>query len=542
MNEESGTEVWREEPPEEEPEPVARREEVTPGAEVEPSWRPVGRRSLAWLWAVPALVLALACAFLWVQNRAAAATVEALTTRMPVLLVPAGSPNPLAAQLAIVREDAQGHKFLQAKAHAEGLKAPAPSAPASAFVSGGRAATAPEVTPEMAAFFKAHPDLEQRLSAYSDQARVLRDKGKDVQPLRNLRNEILAAAKAGEAERVTALLNEFGKGLEALGVTPAGGDAEMRQVLMQAEQAFNRAQQQGRDPSAGMALIKRAEGAMRAGQRDQALALARQGVVALQRAPRVRRGGATGRAAGSPPGVAEQVAGMAMGVMGAEERDLGAVYAAVEEASRATRENNGDQIREILAGARRTLEQIRDRRKAFGTELSRLSPPRPGSHPATGTAPAQPPSAEGELPQPPHVPEPVERIAELLDQARGLAADKYGEARLALARQALSILLSLGPPAPQGPPAAGQSLTPAEQRAAEQAESRVREKLQLLQGPYQERKRAGQDLTQLDALIRAAREALYAGKLAAAEERADAALREVGVLPEKTGGSGVPQP
>jgi hypothetical protein len=533
MNDETGYEDWRVEAPsdlpeEVEDEPVTLESCLEPEAECTPAPPPQRRPRGPHGWAalIPALLLAAACAYLAVQNHAAAATVEALTTTAPQLMLQ-GAANPLAGQLDLVRQSAHAYNFVTAAKLAQGLK---PLTAATSTLGGPSplaapapdAATEPTVTPEMAAFFKAHPDLEKRLSDYSDQARAARDARQDVQPLRDLRTKILAAAQQGDAVAVSTLLDQFASSLQSLGGgSPASADWQGTMTGFQ--HAFDQAQKAGRDPSRAVALIRQAQTAEKSGQHDQAVALARQALEALKNAPRASGGRSLSRQpSGLPPTAAQQVLGATLRLMDAEEQNLSAAYAAIEEALRAMREENQDQIREILADATHNLEQIRDRRQAFSAQLSHLGPAKPRPTAAQTPPPAPEPSG------------PVEKIADLLDQARKLPADQYKEARLSLARGTLEILLSMGPPAPEGPPASGQSLAPAQQHAAEQAEARVREKLQLAQGPYEQLKRSGADTTALDTMFREARAALSEGRLAAAEAKADEALRNLRILPAQT--------
>ena len=484
------------------------------------------RPSRGWLWLLPTVILAAACIYLGVQNRAAAATVEALTTKTPALLLPLGAPNPLDAQLQAVRQSAQKSNFLTAARSAQALTLPsAPAAERFATPTTPEAPTAaaPEVTPQMATFFRQHPDLDQRLLQYSEAAAQARDAGKNVQPLRELRAKILTAAGAGNLAQVRALLNQFAQGLAAVGANP-GAQAPPRLPLgAELQRALGQAQQEGRDLGPALAILQKAQAAVRAGQTKQAQAFSRQALEALKKAPRARPGaGGPGRPGAAPP-PAERALGMTLSLMGAEDQDLARTYAALDEASRALRENNQAQIREILGQARRSLDGIQQRRRSFSQQLNQLAPAappsgKPQSKPGPALAPAEPAG-------------PAERIAQLLDEARQLPADKYQAARLNLARATMGILLNSGPTAPPPPPA-GQALTPAQREAAAEAEARVRGKLQLAQGPYDQLKRSGQSTATLDGLLHEARQALYDHRLAEAEAKANAVLRELQILPE----------
>ena len=547
MNDESGNDLWTSdlapapaEPQTELEPPAAWPEEVAEAPSAEAPCAPL-RRSRGWLWLLPAIIFAGGCTFLWLQNRAAAATVEALTTHAPQLLLPVGAPNPLAAQLDSVRKAAESQNFFSAARSAKALALPAGRQPAALpGASAGPAAAAgvppaPAITPEITAFFKAHPDLEQRLTQYSDLARAARDAGKEVQPLRDLRDRLMQAAQQGDTMQVTALLDQFAQGLQALGVNPAqaAGGGDLDGLLAQFGQAFDRAQRAGRDPRRAVALIRQAQAAAQAGKREEALALARQATEALKSAPRaaggVRMAGPRMMPAGPPPAVGQQILSAALNLMGIEDRDLAQTYEALGDASGALRENNEDQILEILGVARQNLERIRARRQAFSAQLQEVTA---AAHPA-GKTPARPAATQAQTPPPaPEPNDPVAKIAQLLDDARKMSADDYKQARMSLARGTLEILLSAGPTAPPASPT-GKPLTAEQQRATLQVEARVREKLQLASGPYQDLKRSGKDVSALSARLEEARKALWAGRLFEAEENADQVLRTLGLLPAR---------
>ena len=533
MNEDSGNDLWTpaEEPAEAAPEAVWLEEE--PRAEAP---RPLRRHSRGWLWLLPAILFAGGCTFLWLQNRAAAATVEALTTRAPQLLLPMGAPNPLAAQLDSVRQAAASQNFFTAEQPARALALPAGAAPAALPGAAAPAASA-AVTPEVAAFFKAHPDLEQRLTQYSELARAARDAGKEVQPLRDLRDRILQAAQQGDAVAASAALDQFASGLQALGVNPgpagaSAAPADMQGREAQFQAAFAHAQRAGLDPSRAVALAHQAQAVGQAGKREEAVALARQALDALKHAPHVGGGVRIARPgmrpAGLPPSMIQQILSATLNLMGIEDQDLGHTYEALNDASTALRENNADQILEILTGARQNLERIRDRRRAFSAQLNQVT----AGKPPAGKTPAGPAATQTQTPPAPAPNDPVAKVAQLLDDARKMSAEDYKQARMSLARGTLEILLSAGPTAPPVSPT-GKPLTADQQRAALQVEARVREKLQVASGPYQDLKRSGKDVTALSAQLEAARQALWAGRLFEAEEDADQVLRTLGLLPAR---------
>ncbi len=542
MNEDQGLSLSAEEPPESEQpealaEPPAGSEEYPPLAPADQVPR-VRRFPRAWLWAIPTVVLAAACAVLVVQTLAAAATVQTLVTRVPELLLPAQSPNPLGAQLQMIGEEAARWNFLSARQRAESLalppslQPPLPGAEDAGELPPVAPGTMPKVTPEAAQFFREHPDLEQRLMRYADLARTLRDQGKDVQPLRDLRQRIFDAATGGDLAGVKALLDEFAQGLRALGADPDQPGIE--ETTAEFQRAFEAARREGRDPSAGVALIRQAQAAAQAGRWEEALRLARQALEAIKNAPRMRRAGAPGGAAvrrgGPPPGAAEQVLGAVFGLMTQEDKDLYQAHTAIEEAASLALEQNPDQVREVLAQARKAIMRIHERRLAFGDSLRTQAALEGGKPPVVGpSGPAQPPAIQ--------VPPPVaEKFAQIIDTIRGLTQEEYHAVRMKVAAKLIGVLT--GQPAPgearpgaEGSPAAGRlELLP-----GLSVEQRVREKLRAAAGPLRALKEKGKDVAVPEELLRQARQDLYAGKLEQAEREVDQALQQMGLLPAPEG-------
>ncbi len=483
---------------------------------------PAARRSRTWLWAVPVALLVAACAYLVVQNRAAAATVETLTTRVPQLLLPTGTQNPLAAQLSSVSQDAGSWNFLRAQKKAASIELPlglqgqmpglGPRGPA-------ETGPAPGATPQAEAFFMEHPDLNQRFTMYADQARALRDQGQDVQPLRDVRTQIFNAATQGDVRQVTSLLDQFAQGLRQLGGNPEAGD--MQQVVGDFQKAFEKAQKENRDPRAAVALMHQAEAAVQAGKRAEAVEIARKALAALQRAPRVS-GGGTGRRPGGlggpAPGQPEQVLQATFQMLDQEERDLAATHQAVDQALSAQLQDNPAKVREVLATARESLIRIHDRRAEFSVRLAGKQPPQESSPPG-GEGPG---TGLGPRPQlgPLKVPEEaLEQFSQLIDTARGLTPEEYHSIRLVIARRMIGMIL--GEP---GPGEGWRNLPPQE---------RIRQKLRAAQEPYMLRREYGEDISALTDLLREAREDLAANRLIAAEKKADAVLRELGLLPKE---------
>jgi hypothetical protein len=215
--------------------------------------------------------------------------------------------------------------------------------------------------------------------------------------------------------------------------------------------------------------------------------------------------------------------GMALGLLQAEEKDLGAIYAALDEAERADREANQDQVSDILDDARMGVRHIMQRRMAFGQELGKLTP---GAAPATAPPGPGAPAAEA-TPTPSN---PAERIGQMLDKLRQMTAEQYEAARTNLAQGLIATLLDFGPPASAAQ--AGKPLTPEEQKQATLARERIREKLYLAHRTQTALQQAQRPVpATVGETLRAARQDLWANLLPAAETKVNAALRDLGVLP-----------
>ena len=562
-------ELWMEEAPQMAPAAVA----TAPAA-----------RPRVWLWAVPTAVLLAACVFLLVQNRAAAATVDALATRVPQLLLPVGEQNPLGRQLTLVSQSAATGNFWTARQQAAALALPEGAAPALAGDtprSGPSADQGPVegATPQADAFFQGHPDLAQRMASYVQAATELKAQGKDLQPLRELRTQILQAATAGNAEQVSALLDQFAQGLQALGGNPqadgprADGpqqnspqQKEIQQILADFQKALDAAQRENRDPRPGVALMDQAEATAHAGNKAKALDLARQALAALQHAKKLPAGargpapsmdgrGPAGRApAGPPPAQAQRMLSVVMPMVSQEGPDLAAADEAMGHAMQALQQDDEVKTREALAQAHSALLRIGQRRQAVNKQLAPPPPapahgnPPASTHggPATATtrpaatqpAATQPAATQPAATQPaatqPGATQPAataaappaaEKLGEMFDKIRSMTPEQYKVARDQLAQQVVGLLLVGSPEASAGPPPQ-MSFPP-----AMPAEDRTREKLDVAQEACLQLKKQGKDVApMLDALTES-RADLAAGRVGDAEKKVDVVLKVFGFLP-----------
>ncbi|MCX7600039.1 MAG: hypothetical protein N2512_14405 [Armatimonadetes bacterium] len=413
---------------------------------------------------------------------------------------------------------------------------------------------AQELGPEASRFFNDRPELLRRLLALAAGARDLEGRGINVDALRPIRDRAVAAAAAGDESTVKKLADEFEARLRSLGgapqrVPPLPGETRTRaktppqDLIAKAqrlEATLKKAASEGRDIRRAVHLAKQAQQAAEAGDMRRAETLLDAAMRAAERAPRVagprvarqRPPGVRVPARQPAPGLSAWNAILAM--LRAEETDLAATYEAVENAQAAVREANQQQINQLLEEAKQSLERIAHRRNEVSLALGARR--RPGETGHTHRRPGEPEPARqrpGELgsaqqgpsegtPGSPASRMPLpERVAAFLEDVRKMPEAEFQAVKMDLARAVFAMFL---PPPPQ----------PGAARVDEEEAERVKEKLRLAAGPYMQRKLSGEDMSELDALLKEARTAIYRGDLEAAEKLIDQALQALGLLSYQT--------
>ncbi len=304
----------------------------------------------------------------------------------------------------------------------------------------------------------------------------------------------------------------------------------------QLKQALERATRQGRDVRAALLIAKRAEEAMMRGDLAQAEDLADKALRAIAHAPRRQQAGRARRpgAARARPGVGAapnplRVLEVLFDMVRSEDTDLAAAYDSMENAGLALREKNQDQIRELLSFGKESLERIAKRREKVAQAIQppqarqgerRPRPGRPGAPGGPGTGPV-PPGAGVEDPSKLPLPQ---RLVSFLKHVREMPEEAFEANKQRLAAIVFSMFM---PPEPEGKKG----------EVDEAAVERVKQKLRLASGPFAQRQMAGEDLSDVEERFRMAREALYNGRTAEAEDYTDEALKLLGLLetPEEAG-------
>lgn len=400
-----------------------------------------------------------------------------------------------------------------------------------------------ELGPEASQFFNDHPRLLRRLLALAAGARELEAKGVNVDALRPIRDRAIKAAAAGDEAAVEKLANDFEARLRDLGgtprpVPPLPGEKRTRprkspeQLVAKARQleaTLKKAASEGKDISQAVRLARRAEQAADAGDMRLAESLLDAAMRAAERAPRmagprfarrrVPMGSGPGRRQGPFPAT---VLDSILAMLRAEETDLASTYEAIENAQGAVREANQEQINQMLEEAKQTLRRIAHRRNQVSLALGgRRRPHREGAGAAGAreTAPSGVTAPMAPLP---------ERLIAFLENVRKMPEAEFQAVKKDLAGVVFAMFL---PPPPK----------PGAPKVDEEQAERVKQKLRLAAGPYMQRKLAGQDTSELDALLRETRAAIYRGDIETADKLIDEALQQLGLLPSGPAPEPTPQ-
>jgi hypothetical protein len=500
-------------------------------------------RGLLWAVVVFMTVAFLGCLAasvkLYSDRSAAQVALQSAVTKLPQTIAAYGL-DAVSGQLEEIKEDTAAGRFFQADERINNVR---PAGGGGKAVPKGLLPTpdgltpsTPEVSPTVRAFFDQHTDLAQRFAACGAKAKQLSDQGQDVQPLRDIRDKILAAAEAGDVAQVSSLLDSFAAkaGLKP-GETAAVPDA-VKAKFQHAGQAFQAARGQGKDLRKAAALMQRVQAAGQAGDWKTADELLDRAEAAIASAPRMAhppmpRMGDRSRL--MPPNMAQQGPGpqtpaivrALIGILQIEDRDLRMVYTAIDNAASAVLGPNADQVKEYLSSAMTTLKGIGSRRRELSRQLNGPQKPRPASQSggtsAGNAAQPTPEQRQGLLVR--------ERIIAMLRAVRKLPEADFQKHGMEIANQLIGAMLPQQPTAEQ---VAAQERAGAPKSAAERAtEKRVRAKLVIASQPYIEMSSRHLDTTVVDGYLAQARKALNSGAFSQAETAVDQALQAMGITP-----------
>lgn len=384
-----------------------------------------------------------------------------------------------------------------------------------------------QLPPDAATFFRQHEELFRRFLAMVDQARQLRDQGRDVDPLRKVRDSVIEAARLGQSAKVETHLQQMARLLGAASQQRGAPPGRLAAKAQAFERATRRAVQEGRDPRAAVAVAREAEQAAQAGDLDRAEALLDRALGQVKHAPKARRvpGRGDGREATRRRNPLDALVSTLMRVMQLEERDLSVVW---RQLSKLQQNLQGDQdhaepsvLEPYVGTAIQALENVAGRRRQLTVRLRGQTPQagrRQPEGPRLGAIDA------ARAPDREHMFAVLSnRLSPLLERIRAMSAGDFVQQQAKLVEDIAKAVLQpitdeelAATPLPQAAPPGSQA-------------ERIRAKLLAGASALQRQELAGEDTSEVQDLFSEARRLLYAGDLRRAEEAADKALTLLGV-------------
>lgn len=461
------------------------------------------------------------------EHQATLATLDQCVQGVATLSVKLNAPETVQRRMGWLQKSVGNRDWAQASQAIEALGRPdtVTAPPGSGFgdpIAGGADGKLPDpmqvedLPMEARSFFARTPDAWRAFLGFTQAGLQLREAGIDVDDLRDLRTQMLEAARLGQEEKLSNLLAEA-RGVIEHKTGPEGGQGFERD-MQNFGKAFAMAQQQQRDVRPAARLAGQAERAARQGDMARARELIVKAATALKSEPRMRMprrpGGMMMRGPMpqqmGPPEMAflRFLTGQLNSVMQMERGDLARMWDKINIAADAIREHNGDQLREILSQASEALDAINVRRQQMSANIQETQ--------RIIMSDARPP--EGQRPSGPSREEMMQRlpkqIDEVLAEARDMDDEEFARERERLTVALIEVLMPR-PSQPKPPDVNEADLSP---------EERVRAKLQIVAQPYAELKRRDVDTSELDAIFSEAREVLAAGDYERAEELVDSSV------------------
>jgi hypothetical protein len=345
---------------------------------------------------------------------------------------------------------------------------------------------------EAQAFFEQHPELWEAFFGFSVAIKQMERRDMPVEPLLQLRSQMVDAAASGQAQRLENLLNEARRTIEGQSGNRLPDSLQSR--LEQFGQAMQQAQRQQRDVRAAVELARRSERAAQQGDVRRAERLMDQAIAAVKDAPRAPRRPSGAQAAPRGPGGMPQmgpeigfirfVADLATNVMQAEERDLTQIWESINIAAGAIREKNAEQIREILDDAKNAFRGIGERRRNMTAAIQQAQQQVREAREADAERGSGPGPSEAEQRERQQMV--VERVAGILARVRAMPESEFEANRAEIAEAVLQAMS-----APMQAPLEDRlkNLSP---------EERVRRKMELAGEMYLQLKERGADTDELD--------------------------------------------
>ncbi len=373
--------------------------------------------------------------------------------------------------------------------------------------------------------------MKRALEGLERQVAQAEKQGAKVGQLKGLLAQLRKATESGDRERARELLTKLTAQMREQRLLPGGGGpAEVRRPA--------EARTPGGRPRAGPGWPggPGGQGGPRGGPRGPG------------GGPMARGPGQPGE--GSP--LPSPFFGAVLTTLRNEEDKLARLDEHLFNADRALLEKNQAQVREILGRAEHELAAIEEGRRRLAGMMRESPEPggaarQPGVAERLGRVLAQVRElleARGRdlvTYSPERAPE---AMLELLDQVREMSDLEYAAARPTLWDQVLAKLRGPEPELPPipglgRPPRAGPEREPTE---ATTGEEQVRAKLRLAREPYEERRAAGEDVSEVSEMLAETRELLAAGQYEEASSLMDEVLERLGVPvgPELSPAAGAP--
>ena len=441
-----------------------------------------------------------------------------------------------------------------------------------------------DLPPDAATFFRQREPLFRQFLLMCAHARELKEQGVDVEPLRQVRDATIEAARLGQEQAVLQHMERFQQMLDSTDGGPQQGPTpQMQQKFAQFQELVAEAQRTNRDPRQAFNLMSRADEAARGGDMQAAERLIDQAIVAIRRAPAMQGGAPGGQSRGMTAGRGAGTAGDMMARRGAagaggremmpqgagggremmpgrgapmgddggmqamlrnlfslvsmEERNLQYIWQNLQDAYEmlgptAVLESSAANLRQLVENALAQMQEVSQRRHEFSAMIE--------GGPQIGQTPARPQG--GRRPQDADAGQAADQqqrqfqemlqivtahVDEMLEYVREMSPEEFEEYRERLVQSLIGAVLD-----PQALVEAKKA-EPTPEQLQKQREELIRTKLRAAAPEFYKRKNAGEDVDDVEELFASSRGALYAGMLNEADEYVNDALKMLGLLPDE---------
>ncbi|MGC9320160.1 MAG: hypothetical protein ACP5KN_19160, partial [Armatimonadota bacterium] len=253
--------------------------------------------------AVLGVLMSITSARLYLERANMADTLAASIDRLAVVYAGPGASDTSKRRVAWLKRSVEDGDYPEARKAIEALGSPERSPEPGAGLQPQPAPERPgrpgdelpppsadrNLPPEAQAFFAGHQELWRGFFGFSVAVRRAEGAGAEVEDLKQLRQSIIVAAEAGDAERVRSLLDQASEAMETRSGTQIPDS--LKHKLEEFATAFKRARGERRDVRKAARLAQQSEQAARRGRFERAEALIEEAAAALEEAPRMSRQG-----------------------------------------------------------------------------------------------------------------------------------------------------------------------------------------------------------------------------------------------------------